>query len=205
MPFSLPRLPYEYDDLEPSIDEETMKLHHTGHHKAYVDSLNDVIDELPDEYKDKNLLELLRGINTVPEDYRDAVRFNAGGHLNHSLFWQMMRPGGSEEPEGKLKAAIKQNFGSFEKMQEQFEEAGSQLYGSGWVWLVVDDEGKVLVRTSANQDSPYSNGLTPILGLDLWEHSYYLNYKNDRATFMQKWWDVVNWEKVAEIFEAIRL
>jgi Fe-Mn family superoxide dismutase len=205
MPFSLPRLPYEYDDLEPSIDEETMKLHHTGHHKAYVDSLNDVIDELPDEYKDKNLLELLRGINTVPEDYRDAVRFNAGGHLNHSLFWQMMRPGGSEEPEGKLKAAIKQNFGSFEKMQEQFEEAGSQLYGSGWVWLVVDDEGKVLVRTSANQDSPYSNGLTPILGLDLWEHSYYLNYKNDRATFMQKWWDVVNWEKVAEMFEAIRL
>lgn len=203
--FTLPKLQYDYDELEPTIDEETMKLHHSKHHQAYVDNLNDVVDELPDEYQDMHLVNLAQSINTIPEDERDAVRFNAGGHLNHSLLWQTMVPGGSNEPEGKLGAAIKKSFGSFDKMKEQFEAAGAKLYGSGWVWLVVDDEGKIQITTTANQDNPYMNGLIPILGLDLWEHSYYLNYKNDKATFMQKWWDVVNWDKCSEIFEAIKL
>lgn len=205
MPFTLPPLKYKYDALEPTIDEETMKFHHDQHHATYVKNLNEVVKELPDEFQDMNLIELAANINLIPEENRNTVKFNAGGHLNHSLFWQFMRPGGSEEPAGKLAAAIKKNFGNFEKMKEEFEEAASKLYGSGWVWIVVDGNGVVKIITTANQDSPYTQGLVPLLGWDSWEHSWYLKYGPDKAKYLSAWWDVVNWDKVSEIYEAFKL
>lgn len=205
MPFTLPRLQYAYDGLEPTIDEKTMRFHHDKHHAAYVDHLNETIEEMPSKYQDMHLVELVTDIDSIPEKFRDKVRFNAGGHMNHTLLWVTIRPKGSSNPSGPLAEAIKKAFTSLAGLKKQFEEAGEHLYGSGWVWLVVDKKGRLEIVTTRNQDNPYSYGYVPILGSDLWEHAYYLKYGPDKMKYMSAWWDVVNWDKVAEIYEAIRL
>jgi len=203
--FKLPKLPYDTDGLEPSIDQETMELHHGTHHQAYVDGLNDTVKKLPDDYQNMHLVNLVSNVNTAPEEHQEALRFHAGGHLNHSLLWQTMTPGGSEEPEGKLGSAIKKGFGGLDKLKEQFEEAALNIKGSGWVWLVCDHDGNLKIVSTANQDSPYMSGLIPILGLDMWEHSFYKQYGPDKQKYIEAWWNVINWDKVSEILEAVKL
>jgi Fe-Mn family superoxide dismutase len=195
MAFTLPPLPYANDALEPHIDAKTMEIHHTKHHQAYVNNLNAAIEKAP-ELATKSLDDLMRGINSVPEAVRTAVRNNGGGHWNHSLFWQLMGPGKGGEPTGKLADAIKSAFGDFAKFKEQFAAAGAGRFGSGWAWLI-SDGGKLSITSTPNQDNPLMDGKQAILGLDVWEHAYYLKYQNRRPDYITAWWNVVDWEAVA--------
>jgi len=196
MAFTLPALPYANDALEPHIDARTMEIHHTKHHQAYVNNLNAAVEKAP-ELASKSLDDFMRGINSVPESVRTAVRNNGGGHWNHSLFWQLMGPGKGGEPTGKLADAIKSAFGDFNKFKEQFAAAGVGRFGSGWAWLV-NDGGKLSITSTPNQDNTLMEGKTAILGLDVWEHAYYLKYQNRRPDYITAWWNVVNWDAVAE-------
>jgi Fe-Mn family superoxide dismutase len=200
--FELPKLAYAYDALEPHIDARTMEIHHTKHHQAYVTNLNKAVDATP-ELAGKSLEQLLRGIATVPESVRGAVRNHGGGHHNHSLFWEVMGPGGGGAPTGKLAQEIDSTFGSFAALAEKLTAAAGGQFGSGWGWLAVAD-GKLEVFARPNQDSPLMEGKTPILGVDVWEHAYYLNYQNRRPDYLKAWWNTIRWEKVAELREAAR-
>jgi superoxide dismutase, Fe-Mn family len=197
MAYSVPDLPYDYNALEPHIDEETMRVHHDKHHQAYVDKANAALEGT--EWADKDVQEVLENLSSLPDDKQKPVRNNGGGHFNHSLFWQMMSPDGGGEPEGDLATAITEGFGDFESFQGAFKDAGVNQFGSGWSWLVHDGSGLAVVST-ANQDSPVSDGQTPLLGCDVWEHAYYLKYQNKRPDYIDAWWNVVNWGYVAERF-----
>ncbi len=197
----LPPLPYAYEALEPHIDTKTMQFHHDKHHATYVKNLNAALAKHP-ELKGKTVEELLQKLDNVPQDIRKTVRNNGGGHVNHSMFWEIMKPKGGGEPTGNIASAINQNFGSFAAFKKQFNEAGAGRFGSGWVWLVRSKGGKLKVTTTANQDSPLSAGQYPILGNDVWEHAYYLNYQNRRADYLDAWWNVVNWDEINKRFAA---
>ncbi|MGF1995700.1 superoxide dismutase [Enterococcus casseliflavus] len=198
MTYTLPDLPYAYDALEPYIDEETMHLHHDKHHNTYVTNLNAAIEKHP-ELGEKTVEELLADFSSVPEDIQTAVRNNGGGHANHTFFWEILGPNAGGEPTGAIKEAIEESFGSFEDFKEEFKTAATGRFGSGWAWLVVKD-GKLAITSTANQDSPLMDGQTPVLGLDVWEHAYYLKYKNVRPDYINAFWSVVNWDKVNEYF-----
>ena len=197
MAFTLPPLPYPYDALEPHIDEATMKLHHGKHHQAYVDKLNAAI--AASEWESKSIDEIMVSLDKVPDKIKAAVRNNGGGHYNHSLFWQWMSPTGGGEPTGKVAEAINSKFGSFAKFKEEFEAAGMSRFGSGWVWLI-QDGNELSITTTPYQDCPVSEGKKVLLGNDLWEHAYYLKYQNRRPEYLAAWWNVVNWNKVTELF-----
>jgi len=199
---ALPQLPYDVSALEPYIDTQTMQIHHGKHHQAYVTNLNAALDKQR-ALRGKSLEELLRGINAVPEDIRTAVRNNAGGHHNHSLFWTIMAPTAGGEPAGALGDAIKHTFGDIAKLKETLGAAGTSRFGSGWAWLVVAN-GKLEVYSTANQDSPLMDGHVPILGLDVWEHAYYLKYQNRRPDYIAAWWNLVNWPEVQRRYEAAK-
>jgi Fe-Mn family superoxide dismutase len=199
MSHEVPPLPYDYNALEPHIDEQTMHLHHDKHHAAYVNNLNAALEKHP-ELGSKTAEELIKDLNSVPEDIRTAVRNNGGGHVNHTMFWQVMGPNGGGEPTGALADAIKQKFGSFEEFKKQFNDAGAKRFGSGWAWLVKKG-GALEVVSTANQDNPLSDGAYPLLGNDVWEHAYYLKYQNQRPKYLEAWWNVVNWDEVAKRFE----
>ncbi len=204
MAHQLPDLPYAHDALEPVIDSQTMQLHHGKHHQGYVNKLNSAIEGKSD-LESKSIEDLLRGIDQVPEEIRTAVRNNGGGHANHSLFWNIMSPNaGGGEPNGDLGSAIESAFGSFNDFKEKFSSAAAGQFGSGWGWLVVDDRGELQVYGLPNQDSPYMQGHTPILGVDVWEHAYYLNYQNRRPEYLEQWWKVVDWAKVQENYAAAK-
>ncbi|MDT2668364.1 superoxide dismutase [Enterococcus dongliensis] len=202
MAYTLPDLPYEYDALEPYIDVETMHLHHDKHHNTYVTNLNAAIEKHP-ELAEQTIEELVTHLNDVPEDIRTAVRNNGGGHANHSFFWKIMAPNAGGEPTGEIKTAIEETFGSFEKMKEEFKTAATGRFGSGWAWLVWNN-GKLEITSTANQDSPLTDGKTPIIGLDVWEHAYYLKYKNVRPDYIAAFWDVVNWEQANQNLAAAK-
>jgi Fe-Mn family superoxide dismutase len=196
----LPPLPYAYDALEPYIDAETMELHHDRHHATYVNNYNEAIANNPD-LQNQSIEALLRNLDSIPEDDRITIRNNGGGHVNHSMFWQIMSPDGGGEPQGELAERINQTFGSFADFQTAFEEAGANQFGSGWVWLVSDNEGNLQITTTLNQDNPIMQGSFPVMGNDVWEHAYYLSYRNRRAEYLDAWWNVVNWEEVARRYE----
>ncbi|MDD5040720.1 MAG: superoxide dismutase [Patescibacteria group bacterium] len=198
--FVTPNLSYEYDALEPYIDAETMHVHHDKHHVAYTTKLNAALEKYPEFYS-KSPEEILRTIDTIPEDVRGAVRNNGGGHVNHALFWEIMGPHAGGEPAGDLKKAIERDFGTFEKFKKLFEEAATTQFGSGWAWLVVSD-GTLSVEKTSNQDTPLSSGRTPILALDVWEHAYYLKYRNLRPDYIKAFWSVVNWDAVTKKLSA---
>ena len=198
MAHAVPPLPYDYNALEPHIDEQTMRIHHDKHHAAYVTNLNAALEKHP-ELQQKSIEDLLKGINTVPEDIRTAVRNNGGGHSNHTMFWELMGPGKGGAPAGALGSAINAAFTSFDSFKEQFAKAGVGRFGSGWVWLI-DAGGKLVIESSANQDSPLMEGKKAILGLDVWEHAYYLKYQNRRPDYITAWWNVVNWDAVSKRF-----
>ena len=195
MPFEVPPLPYDYAALEPHIDEQTMRLHHDKHHQAYVDKANGALEGT--DLADAPAEDVVTKLDSLPEDKRQVVRNNGGGHLNHSLFWESMSPDGGGDPDGDLAGAIGNEFGSLDAFKEQFEQAGVNRFGSGWAWLVHDGSGLSVVSTP-NQDSPISDGKTPLLGVDVWEHAYYLKYQNKRPDYIDAWWNVVNWDFVAE-------
>jgi len=201
MAFTLPPLPYGYDALEPNIDARTMEIHHTKHHQGYVNNLNAAIEKAP-ELQNKSLDELLKNLSAVPEKVRTAVRNNAGGHWNHSLFWTIMAPNAGGEPTGDLANAIKKSFGDFSKFKEQFNAAASGRFGSGWAWLVSNGSGGLSIESTPNQDNPVMEGRSPILGVDVWEHAYYLKYQNRRADYLAAWWNTVNWPEVGKRFGA---
>ena len=198
MPFTLPELPYAYDALEPTIDARTMEIHHGKHHQAYVDNANKALEGT--DLADASVEEVLTKLDSLPADKQAPVRNNAGGHANHSLFWTIMGPDGGGEPSGALTDAIGDAFGGLDALKEQVNDAGVKRFGSGWTWVVVDG-GKLAVLSTANQDSPLSAGKTPILGIDVWEHAYYLNYQNRRPDYLAAWWNVVAWDEVAKRFE----
>lgn len=202
MTYQLPKLPYAYDALVPYIDVETMHLHHEKHHNAYVTNLNVAIEKYP-ELGSKSIEDLISDMDAIPEDIRTAVRNNGGGHANHTFFWNIMAPKAGGEPVGELKLAIDEAFGSFTDFKAQFKAAAATRFGSGWAWLVLKD-GKLEITSTPNQDSPLMDGATPILGLDVWEHAYYLNYKNLRPDYVDAFWNLVNWEKVNEIYLAAK-
>ena len=199
MAHEVPPLPYAYDALEPHIDEQTMRIHHDKHHAAYVNNLNAALEKAP-QLQQKNIDDLVRGISTVPEEIRTAVRNNGGGHVNHTMFWEIMGPGKGGAPTGRVGEAISSSFGSFDSFKEQFAKAGVGRFGSGWVWLI-DAGGKLVIESSANQDSPLMEGKKAILGLDVWEHAYYLKYQNRRPDYITAWWNVVNWDEVNKRFK----
>ena len=203
----LPELNYAYDALEPHIDARTMEIHHTKHHQAYIDKLVAALDKLDPakpaaDYDDEAVKEIIRNLETLdaPADLLTTIRNNGGGHVNHDFFWKILAPGKGGQPEGKLAEAITQKFGSFDKFKEDFAAAAAGRFGSGWAWLVKDDAGNLEVLSTANQDSPLSLGKTPLLGLDVWEHAYYLNYQNKRPDYIKAFWNVVNWDEVAKLF-----
>ncbi len=196
-PFKLPDLPYAYDALEPHIDAETMRIHHDKHHAAYVNNANKALAGHPDLAK-MSVYDLVAHLDEVPEDIRTAVRNNAGGHANHSMFWLMMKPGGGGKPGGDLAKAIDETFGSFDEFQKKFTETATKVFGSGWTWLTLTPDNELVIETTPNQDSPLSNGGKPLLCLDLWEHAYYLKHQNRRADYISAWWKVVNWDEVAK-------
>ena len=201
MPFEVPPLPYDYAALEPHIDEQTMRVHHDKHHQAYVDNANKALEGT--EWDDRPVEEVLQSLDSLPEEIRAAVRNNAGGHANHSLFWEIMSPNGGGQPQGALAEAINGAFGGVASLIEQVNDAGVKRFGSGWSWLVADN-GALSVTSTANQDTPLSEGKTPILGIDVWEHAYYLRYQNRRPDYLAAWWNVVNWEEVARRLETAR-
>ena len=199
MTFKLPDLPYEFNALEPHIDAQTMKIHHGKHHNAYVTNLNVALDGHP-QLQDKSIEELLKDLGSIPGDIRGAVQNNGGGHYNHTLFWPSMSAKGGGAPSGDLAAAIDSTFNDFESFKTKLSAAGATRFGSGWAWLSIDRNNKLIVSSTPNQDNPISDGLRPILGLDVWEHAYYLNYQNLRPDYIAAWWNIVNWDKVAERF-----
>lgn len=198
--FELTPLPYEYDALEPYIDRETMQFHYDKHYAGYIKKLNGAIAKYP-ELKDKSAEDLLRTLNSLPEDIRISVQNNGGGYLNHKMFWEIMTPNGGGEPQGKIAAAIDESFGDFDSFKQQFNTAGGARFGSGWVWLVLGKDGKLKVISTANQDSPFLTGDYPIMGNDVWEHAYYLKYQNRRGDYLNAWWNVVNWSEVNRRYE----
>ena len=195
MAFTLPPLPYPEDALEPYIDKTTMQIHHDKHHGTYVTNLNKALESAPD-LQNKSIQDLLADIQSVPESIRTAVRNNGGGHANHSLFWNLMKPNGGGSPTGDVQQVITSNFGGFDGFKEKFTAAATGRFGSGWAWLVKDGSGKFEIVSTANQDSPFMDGKTPILGLDVWEHAYYLKYQNRRPEYIGAWWNVINWDEV---------
>ena len=197
MPYEVPPLPYDYNALEPHIDEQTMRLHHDKHHQTYVDRVNAALEGT--EWADRPIEEVLQNLDAVPDDKRTAVRNNGGGHANHTLFWEIMGPGAGGQPDGELADAINAAFGGFDAFKEQFSTAAINQFGSGWAWLVADGSSLSITPTP-NQDTPVMQGQTPILGLDVWEHSYYLKYQNRRPDYVAAWWNVVNWPAVASRF-----
>jgi Fe-Mn family superoxide dismutase len=199
MAHALPPLPYDYSALEPTIDELTMQIHHGKHHQAYVDNLNKAVEGT--EWADRPVEEVIQNLDALPDDVRTAARNNGGGHANHSLFWEIMSPDGGGSPSGDLAAAIDQAFGGVDALKEQVNDAGVKRFGSGWTWVVVDG-GALSIMSTPNQDSPLMEGKTPILGIDVWEHAYYLKHQNRRPDYLSGWWDVVNWDAVAERFGA---
>ncbi len=203
MAFQLEPLPYDYNALEPYIDEETMHLHHDKHAQTYVNNLNAAIQNVP-EYGNMDVEDLMRRINDVPENIRTAVRNNGGGHANHSMYWKIMTPNGGGNPTGPIADAINQAFGSFDAFKQQFNDAGAKRFGSGWAWLVADQNGNLSVTSTANQDSPLMDGLYPIMGNDVWEHAYYLKYQNRRPDYLNAWWNVVNWDEVNNRYQKAR-
>ncbi|ALS35894.1 Fe-Mn family superoxide dismutase [Enterococcus rotai] len=202
MTYTLPDLPYAYDALEPHIDVETMHLHHDKHHNTYVTNLNAAIDKHP-ELGTKSVEALIADMDSIPEDIRTAVRNNGGGHANHSFFWEIMAPNAGGAPTGEIKEAIDAAFGSFDKLKEEFKTAATGRFGSGWAWLVLNN-GKLEVTSTPNQDSPLMDGKTPVLGLDVWEHAYYLNYKNVRPDYIDAFWNLVNWDEVNKRYAAAK-
>jgi len=203
MAYELPKLPYAYDALQPHIDAKTMEIHHTKHHQAYINNANKALEGhavLAAKPVDK----LLREISAAPDNIRQVLVNNAGGHANHSLFWEIMGPGQGGEPKGDLASAITAAFGTFTGFKDKFAQAATTRFGSGWAWLVIDGGGKLAIQSTANQDSPLMDGHTPILGLDVWEHAYYLNYQNRRPDYIAAWWNVVNWARVAELFAGAK-
>ena len=200
MAHELPPLPYDYAALEPVIDTQTMKLHHDMHHGAYVKNLNAALEKHP-QLQSKSPEDLIRDLNSVPEDIRAAVRNNGGGHVNHSMFWKIMKPKGGGDPSGAIADAIKKTFGNFNDFKTKFNDAGAKQFGSGWAWLIKKG-GKLEITSTPNQDSPLMDGNTPLLGLDVWEHAYYLNYQNRRPDYIKAWWNVVNWDEVGKNYEA---
>lgn len=199
-PFTLPPLGYAFDALEPAIDARTMEIHHDKHHAAYVNNLNKALADAPEELRKKTLAELLADIDSLPEGIRTAVRNNAGGHANHSLFWKLLKKGGSK-PNGDLAEAIKSSFGSMEEFEKQFDEAASKVFGSGWAWLVVTPDKKLAIESTPNQDSPLMKGQTPLLGLDVWEHAYYLHYQNRRPEYIKAFHDIIDWDFVGKEYD----
>ncbi len=199
MPYELPPLPYDYDALAPTIDEQTMRIHHDKHHQAYVDNLNKAVEGT--ELDGVPIEELVQQLDRLPEDRRTAARNNGGGHANHSLFWEIMKPAGGGDPSGALAGAIESTFGGADALKAQLNDAGVKRFGSGWAWLVVKG-GSLEVTSTPNQDSPLMDGATPILGIDVWEHAYYLNYQNRRPDYLAAWWSVVNWDEVGRRFDA---
>ncbi|TDL34536.1 superoxide dismutase [Jeotgalibacillus sp. S-D1] len=202
MAYTLPELPYSYDALEPHIDKETMNIHHTKHHNTYVTKLNDAL-EGQEEFQAKSIDQLMVDLNSVPESIRTAVRNNGGGHANHSFFWKILSPNGGGEPTGDLASAINDKFGSFEKFKEEFAAAGAGRFGSGWAWLVVNN-GELEITSTPNQDSPLTEGKTPVVGLDVWEHAYYLKYQNKRPDYINAFWNVVDWNAVEKLYVAAK-
>ena len=199
MAFTLPALPYAADALEPHIDKQTMEIHHGKHHNAYVTNLNAALEKAP-ELQSKSVDELLKDINTVPEGIRTAVRNNGGGHANHTMFWQIMGPGAGGAPTGAIADAITSSFGGFDKLKEELKKAAVGRFGSGWAWVIAS-AGKLTIESTANQDSPVMEGKTIVMGIDVWEHAYYLKYQNRRPDYIKAWWNVVNWDKAAENFK----
>jgi Fe-Mn family superoxide dismutase len=199
MAYTVPPLPYDYDALEPHIDAQTMQIHHDKHHQAYVDKVNAALEGT--DWADRSIEEVLTSLDQLPDDKRTAVRNNGGGHYNHTLFWESMSSGGGGAPDGDLAAAIDQAFGSFADFQAKLKDAGVNQFGSGWAWLVLDG-GALAVVSTANQDNPISDGKTPLVGVDVWEHAYYLKYQNRRPDYIDAWWNTVDWGKVAERYAA---
>jgi superoxide dismutase, Fe-Mn family len=202
MKYELPQLPYAYDALEPYIDAKTMELHYTKHHQTYVTKLNEALDKHP-EIADKPLAELLENLDAVPEDIRTAVRNHGGGHSNHSFFWTVMGPNAGGEPTGEVAKEINGAFGDFPKFKQEFNKAAGGVFGSGWAWLVIGEDGKIKIASTPNQDSPLIKKQTPVLGLDVWEHAYYLKYQNKRPDYIDAWWNVVNWDAVNGYYKKI--
>ncbi|MFH5837391.1 superoxide dismutase [Proteiniclasticum sp. C24MP] len=202
MKHELPKLPYDYNALEPYVDAQTMEIHYSKHHNGYVTKLNGALEKYP-ELQEKSLKELLTDLNAVPEDIRTAVRNNGGGHMNHSLFWTVMKKAEGQKPEGELLEAINEKFGSFDEFKTVFSDAAATRFGSGWAWLVVKG-GKLEVMSTPNQDNPVSEGYEPILGLDVWEHAYYLKYQNRRPEYIENWFNVVNWDEVSKLFKEAK-
>jgi Fe-Mn family superoxide dismutase len=200
LPFMLPPLPYAYNALEPHIDAETMKFHHDKHHAAYIKKLNEAVNKYPELAK-QSVEDLVKNVDTLPEDVRKTIRNNGGGHLNHTMFWEIMSPNGGGQPTGTIAEAINKSFGSFSAFQEQFNEAGKNRFGSGWAWLVMDKNRQLAVTSTANQDSPLMEGSFPIMGNDVWEHAYYLKYRNKRDEYLKQWWNVVNWDEINKRYQ----
>ena len=203
MAYELPPLPYPYDALEPHIDAKTMEIHHTKHHQAYISKANDALQKHPDLAK-KPIDDLMRDLSSVPEDIRTTIRNNGGGHANHSLFWTILGPKKGGQPSGEIGEAINKKFGSFDKFKEEFTAAGVGRFGSGWAWLSVDKSGNLVLESTANQDTPLSEGCTPIFGCDVWEHAYYLKYQNKRPDYIAAFWDVVNWDEVNRRYQQAK-
>jgi len=201
--YTLPPLPYDYGALEPHIDAKTMEIHHGKHHAAYVNNLNAALKDHPD-HQGKTIEALIADLNALPEGIRTAVRNNGGGHANHSMFWQIMKPGGGGEPTGAVGDAIKAELGGFNAFKEAFAKAAATRFGSGWAWLVVGKDGKLAVTSTANQDSPLMEGITPVLGVDVWEHAYYLKYQNRRPDYVTAWWNTINWDEVNRRYAAAK-
>ncbi|MBQ4900802.1 superoxide dismutase [Paenibacillus sp. Marseille-P2973] len=201
MAHELPDLPYPANALEPHIDEQTMNIHHDRHHNTYVTNLNAALEQAP-ELQSKSVEELISDLNSVPENIRTAVRNNGGGHANHTLFWQIIGPGGGGAPTGAVAEAIDRDLGGFDKFKEDFTKAATTRFGSGWAWLVVGKDGKLAITSTPNQDNPLSEGLTPILGLDVWEHAYYLKYQNKRPDYISAFWNIINWDEVNKRYES---
>jgi len=201
--FELPPLPYDFAALEPTIDSQTMQIHHGKHHAAYVNNLNAALEKHPD-LQNKSAEDLISNLNAVPEDIRTAVRNNGGGHVNHTMFWQIMAPNAGGEPTGELANAIKSAFGDFAAFKEQFNKAGAGRFGSGWAWLIVDGTGALKITSTANQDNPMMEGQQPVFGVDVWEHAYYLKYQNRRPDYLAAWWNVANWNEIANRYAKLK-
>jgi len=202
MPFELPKLSYDYDALEPVIDAKTMEIHHTKHHAGYTNKLNAALEKHA-ELENLSIEDILRKLDDIPEDVSLAIKNNGGGFYNHSLYWEVMTPGGASKPEGNLHDMIKENFGSFDELKETFQTEALGRFGSGWAWLTADANKDLEVLSTPNQDSPLSIGLIPILGIEVWEHAYYLNYQNKRADYVKAWWDIVNWDIVSAKYQEV--
>ena len=203
MSHTLPDLKYYYSALEPYIDAKTMEIHHQKHHGAYVSKLNTALEGYS-EYEGKSIEEIIKSLNSLPETIRNAVRNNGGGHLNHTMFWEIMGSNAGGAPSGALGSAINSTFGGFDKFKEEFANAGATRFGSGWAWLVLDANSSLKVMSTANQDNPISEGLKPVMGLDVWEHAYYIKYQNRRPEYIDNWWNVLNWDEVSKRYESMK-